>query len=109
MILTVDFHAPMSVPGRRRCGRRVKLRPLIVVEVLLEVEVDFSPGTEAKTYGAPEDCYPGDGGDFEVLGVTAAKTGQPVVWTPSAEQLDDLRERAADLFAEAAAFDGFDD
>jgi hypothetical protein len=38
-------------------------------DFVADVEIDFSPGYAARTYGPPEDCYEGSGPDIDILNV----------------------------------------
>lgn len=38
-------------------------------DFVAEVEIDFSAGYAARTYGPPEDCYEGAGPDIDILNV----------------------------------------
>ena len=40
------------------------------IEIEVEVEFDATPYRPAQTYGPPEACYPEEGGEVEITGVT---------------------------------------
>lgn len=47
----------------------------------IEVEVSFTPGTPGRLYGPPEDCYPPEGPEVEVLSARFTDTGESVELT----------------------------
>lgn len=55
------------------------------VETDLTVECSVSPYDPGRTYGAPEDCYPPEGGEVEVYRAFGPD-GEPVVLTSEEEE-----------------------
>lgn len=45
------------------------LKTITVAGLDFEVEFDGLPFVPAKCYGPPEDCYPAEGGEAEILGI----------------------------------------
>lgn len=86
MLLTLAYCAP--VEG-------------IDVEADLLVDVDYAPPAGGRTSGPPEDCYPDEPADLDVLETRIAETGRAVAWTPSREQVEALLDAAHDAFEDA--------
>lgn len=61
-------------------------------ETDVRVEFDYTPATPGKTFGPPEDCYPPEAADVELLAVLSGATDLTRVL--SQEQLKELQERA---------------
>lgn len=65
-------------------------------EVEVTVEYSYSPGTPGKTYGPPENCYPPEGPEVEILAVylTDDKTETDLSSKLSKETNAQLEEQA---------------
>jgi hypothetical protein len=67
-------------------------------EVEVTVEYGYSPGTPGKTYGPPENCYPAEGPDVDVVTVyrTDDKTKTDIMPLLSPEVIERLSEGACE-------------
>ena len=76
------------------------------LEIEAEVTVDYLPPTPARTYGPPEDCYPGDG--LEIQAVIACTIqyidGIAHDWTLTPQNLAELDDDAMEAI-ETALYD----
>jgi hypothetical protein len=59
-----------------------------------ELQIEYSPIIPAQTYGPPENCYPEEGGDFDILSPDACpKCGTAI---DSEKAAEDFFEKLAD-------------
>jgi hypothetical protein len=72
-------------------------------EVDVTVEYSYAPGSPGKTYGPPEDCYPPEGAEVEVLKVYLSddKTEADISGSLSKETIEYLSERCVSEGEEA--------
>jgi len=77
------------------------------IEVCVEIEGDYEPFVPARISGPPEDCYPAEGGTFDITDIFVVdqkrkRTGQTIDlpgWIT-----DRLAERYAEQMAEDDAY-----
>lgn len=71
-------------------------------EVDVAVEYSYQPGTPGKTYGPPEDCYPDEPEEVEILSVVFDEANRPVrVGDLAAGVMASLEERACEAARDA--------
>jgi len=75
-------------------------------EETTEIEVDyaFSPGTPGRLYGRPEDCYPPEAADIDVVRAwIVQEDGTEVEEELADDEIDQLREEGEVAMADARA------
>lgn len=66
-------------------------------ETEITVEYTRTPFIPAKLYGPPEDCYPAEGGETEIVGISKIVDGREVSFEPTPEQLQTIYEELDQL------------
>lgn len=57
-------------------------------ETKIVIEYTRTPFIPAKTYGPPEDCYPAEGGETEIVGISMIVDGEEVPYLASDAEIE---------------------
>lgn len=102
---TVEFSATVELPMvRDRQGRFTRE----TAEVEVTVKASVTPPTRPTLRADPDDCDPGDPGDFDLLSVVRDDTGEDVTKLVDATQFEERGLDQAEYDAEAAYDDAME-